>query len=275
MLKRFLIVVSLGCSVALTLAENPEEKIVVQEKVVYETVTVNDFYVGDMATLAYELYESGGYEECANVLTKLADFALGEKNLAQNAAATKLLAKSEKNLRSLSPKLLTAKPPGLSEIEKALSQLNQGLVLSYGKTDNEALQKKIVAKDEKVVFSYLQAYNLQDVFELVTENWLAKKPKEAISKLDDAIKFVASEVEVSQTEEGKAALEDALAKLGSLKERLSQNKVKDESELSDTFTTTHEALALAYKKRSVLARFGLRKKRLQTEALRQTEAAQE
>ena len=266
---------SLGALSEVSLAENPELKIVDEELSVYETVTMEKFYIGDMASLAYELHESQALDECSKILVKIADFALGEQNISRNPAAIKLLAKSHQNLLALSQELLTEKPPSLKKIEKAIGQVEKGLTLSYGKADNEALKKEVMDKDEKVLFSYRQAYNLQDVFGQVSELWSEKKPQEAVARLDKAIGFIASEVKLSQSEEGKVALEAAHQELVAMRGRLTRKEVKDAAELDVVYSQTHQALATAYQKRSLLAKFGDRKERLQREAAEQAEAAQQ
>lgn len=265
---------SWGALSEVSLAERPEEKIVDEELSVYETVTMEKFYIGDMSSLAYELHESQALEECSRILAKIANFARGEQNISRNPSAIKLLAKSEQDLLALSQELLTEKPSSLKRIEKAIGQVEKGLTLSYGKADNEALRKEVMDKDEKVLFSYRQAYNLQDVFEQVSELWSEKNPQEAVARLDKAIEFIASEVELSQSEEGKVALEAAHRELVAMRGRLTRREVKDVAELDAVYRQTHQALATAYQKRSLLAKFGDRKKRLQREAREQAEAAQ-
>lgn len=254
--------------------KDPEKKVVKQVLEESTVLEIEDFYIGDMGVAAYETHEAKDFKTCSKVLTKIAGFAMSEAQLSRRPEAAVMLRNSAETLHKLAARLLTKKPPLIDEIEPALAQIDQGLELSYGKSNNKALNKRIDSGPVEVVTAHLYSYTLSEVFSLARTDWAEGRSEAAASKLAKAETFMSNELAAAHTDEGRVALTSARDDLRDLVIRLSRSKVKVEAELDAVFANCHDSLALAYQKRSILAQFLGRQSRLEKEAAEQKKAAE-
>ena len=85
---------------------------------------------------------------------------------------------------------------------------------------------------------------------------------------------MSAEVSAAQTEEGRQALTSARDELQRVTLQVEGDKIPKSAKLDEAFAQCHHALALAYEKRSFLAKFKGRKARLLKESAAQTTAAE-
>ena len=254
--------------------ENPEKKIIEQVLVEGKVLEISDFYIGDMGVAAYETHAAKDYKKCSEILVKISRFSASEARLTRKADASVMLEDSAVKLDKLAARLLTEKPPSLEEIEPPLAQIDQGLELAYGSSVNKATKKKIESAPVEVVTAHLYSFTLKDVFAQVRTDYTEGRNKEAAKKVGSAMRFVKSEADSSNDENGKVALATATEKLSKLRTRLSRGNVKDVAELDVVFALSHNALAQDYESRSVIAKFTGRQSRLKEEAAAQKAAAE-